>query len=147
MKFTENIPIYVQIANDIKDQIISDKLHEGDKLRSIREYSQEYQVTTLTLQRAMALLEQESIVHTKKGIGSFVNPGVKDNLKSKMVQELVQEFIIRITNMGLSKAEIIDWIERQRAWTPDPKEAEGGFAHRSGRGLGAEPPFKGGQYD
>ena len=117
MKFTENIPIYVQIANDIKDQIISDKLHEGDKLRSIREYSQEYQVTTLTLQRAMALLEQESVVHTKKGVGSFVNAGVKDTLKTKMVQELVQEFITRITNMGLSKAEIIDWIGRSQGGT------------------------------
>ena len=114
MKFTENIPIYVQIANDIKDQIISNKLHEGDKLSSIREYSQEYQVTALTIQRAMALLEQESIVHTKKGIGSFVNAGVKDNLKTKMVEQLVQEFITRITNMGLSKAEIIDWIKRSQ---------------------------------
>ena len=112
MKFTENIPIYVQIANDIKDQIISGKLHEGDKLSSIREYSVAYQVTALTLQRAMALLEQESVVHTKKGVGSFVNAGMKDALKTKMVDELVQEFITRTTNMGLTKAEIIARIDK-----------------------------------
>ena len=112
MKFTGNIPIYVQIANDIKDQIISGKLAEGDKLCSIREYSVQYEVTALTMQRAMGLLELEDVVHTKKGVGSFVNTGMKENLKAKMIDELVYEFITRVTNMGLSYDEIIGSIEQ-----------------------------------
>jgi len=111
MKFAENTPIYVQIASNIKEQIISGKLAEGDKLSSIREYSVQYEVTALTMQRAMALLEAEGVVYTKKGIGSFVNTSVKDALKVKMVDELVREFITRVTNMGLARDEIIDRIK------------------------------------
>ena len=114
MKFTENIPIYVQIANDIKDQIISGKLREGEKLHSIREYSVQYEVTALTMQRALGLLETEDVVHTKKGVGSFVNPGTTKALKAKMVEALVSEFITRITNMGLTYDEIISWIQQYK---------------------------------
>ena len=115
MKFAENTPIYVQIANDIKDEIVSGKLAEGDKLRSIREYSVQYEVTALTMQRAMGLLELEEVVHTKKGVGSFVNVGVKETLKGRMVEGLVREFIARMANMGLSADEVLDWITHSLA--------------------------------
>ena len=118
MKFTENVPIYVQIANNIKDQIISGKLIEGDKLRSIREYSVEHAVTSLTMQRAIGLLESEGVIHTKKGVGSFVNTGMKEELKSKMVEELVREFLVRTANMGLTTDEICALIRRGEGTPP-----------------------------
>ena len=111
MTFQENIPIYVQISNDIKEQIISGKLCEGDKLNSIREYSVMYEVTALTVQRAMGLLESEDIVETRKGVGSFVKPGVGEILKNKMVAQLVREFIARAANMGISDNEILAMVK------------------------------------
>ena len=111
MKFLENIPIYVQIANDIKDQIIAEKLHDGDKLSSIREYSIAYEVTALTMQRALALLEQEGVIETKKGVGSFVKHGVREQLKRKIVEELVRDFIARAANMGITGGEILNIVK------------------------------------
>ena len=111
MTFQDNIPIYVQIADDIKAQIISSKLNDNDKLNSIREYSAMYQVTALTMQRAMALLEAENVIHTKKGIGSFVNPGTRETLRSKILAAMVREFITRATNMGLTHTEITELIK------------------------------------
>jgi DNA-binding transcriptional regulator YhcF (GntR family) len=105
--FQENMPIYVQIANDIKDQIISGKLNDGDKLKSIREYSQAYEVTALTMQRALAVLETEAVVATKKGVGSFVKTGVREQIKIKLVEELVRDFIMRAANMGITGDEIL----------------------------------------
>jgi GntR family transcriptional regulator len=105
--FQENIPIYVQISNDIKDQIISGKLNDGDKLKSIREYSLSYEVTTLTMQRALGLLEGEAVVETKKGVGSFVKTGVREQIKIRLVQELVSDFLVRAANMGISGEEIL----------------------------------------
>jgi len=109
--FQENMPIYVQIANDIKDQIISGRLEDGDKLNSIREYTLTYEVTALTMQRALGLLEGEAVIETKKGVGSFVKPGVREVLKVKLVEELVRDFIARATNMGITGEEIIDWVK------------------------------------
>jgi len=108
LKFLENIPIYVQIANDIKDQVVAGKLADGDKLLSLREYSLAYEVTALTMQRALGLLELEDVVETKKGVGSFVKAGTQAQLKVRSIDALVQEFMARAANMGLSKVEILD---------------------------------------
>lgn len=107
MGYQDNIPIYVQIANSIKEQIISGKLQDGDKLKSVREYSVIYEVTTLTIQRVIQLLETEGIIQTKKGVGSFVVSGIQPSLENKMVNEQVKEFILRMKNMGIAKDEII----------------------------------------
>ncbi|MCL2364379.1 MAG: GntR family transcriptional regulator [Defluviitaleaceae bacterium] len=107
MIFVENLPIYVQIANDIKDQIVAGKLADGDKLLSLREYSLLYAVTALTMQRALGLLEAEAVIDTKKGVGSFVKAGAAAQLKVRSVDELVNDFIARAGKMGLNSAQIM----------------------------------------
>jgi len=107
MIFVENLPIYVQIADDIKDQIVAGKLADGDKLLSLREYSLLYAVTALTMQRALGLLESEDIVETKKGIGSFVKADAAAQLKVRLVDDLINDFIARAGKMGLSSVEIM----------------------------------------
>jgi len=97
----------MQIADDIKGQIIAGKLQELDKLPSIRECSTQYAVTALTMQRAMGLLESEGIIQTRKGVGSFVQEGIQEKLKSSMLTEHVQTFITQLTRMGLSNKEIL----------------------------------------
>jgi GntR family transcriptional regulator len=111
MTFQENIPIYVQIANDIKDQIIAGGINDGDKLNSIREYSIAYEVTALTLQRALGLLESEGVVETRKGVGSFVKLGVREQIKVRLVEELVGDFIARAVKMGLTREEILQRVK------------------------------------
>lgn len=71
MIFQENVPIYVQIANDIKDKIIAGKLAEGEKLSSIREYSIDYEVTALTMQRALACNEPSAHARGNDNGGYF----------------------------------------------------------------------------
>jgi len=101
----------MQIADDIKGQIVSKKLQEGDKLPSIREYSTQYSVTALTMQRALGLLESDGVVQTKKGVGSFVKEGILEKLKSTMLAEQVQTFIAQLTRMGLSNEEILELVK------------------------------------
>jgi len=115
MKFQDNVPIYVQIANDIKEQIISGALKDGEKLKSVREYSVLYEVTTLTMHRAIQLLEMEGVIQTKKGVGSFVASDVQPALETKMVNNQVQEFIRRMGNMGIQKVDILQLVQEALA--------------------------------
>jgi len=115
MTFQENIPIYIQISNDIKEQIVAGELQEGDKLPSIREYSVKYSVTALTMQRAMALLETDKIVQTKKGVGSFVMTDIKEMLKNTILAEQVKNFIDQLIKMGLKKEEILELVKEELA--------------------------------
>ena len=113
MKFQENIPIYVQIASDVKGQVVAGTLPEGEKLPSIREYSVKYAVTALTMQRALSVLEQEGVVQTKKGVGSFVMEGVQKMLKHSTITALVQNFIAQLSRMGLSGDEIVTLVKEE----------------------------------
>jgi GntR family transcriptional regulator len=107
MRFNDTIPIYLQISNDIKEKIISRQINEGEKLPSIREYCSIYEVTSLTMQRAIQQLESDGIVRTKKGIGIFVMENSRHMLKEDMVQTHMTEFITRMKNMGLQNDMIL----------------------------------------
>lgn len=111
MRFQDNVPIYVQIADEIKQEIISGKLGALDKLSSIREYSSRYQVTAFTIQRAVALLESEGIITARKGVGSFVNPDAPARLRDGMVAEEVQEFLRRMKKMGFNEEQILQQVK------------------------------------
>jgi DNA-binding transcriptional regulator YhcF (GntR family) len=111
--FQDNIPIYIQIANDIKEQIVSGKLQDGDKIKSVREYSVLYEVTALTIQRAMQVLEAEGVIQARKGVGSFVISGVQPALENTMVTTQVQEFVRRMKNMGISNEMILTLIKEE----------------------------------
>jgi len=107
MSFKDSVPIYIQIANDIKEQVVSGKLVDGEKLKSVREYAVFYEVTPLTVQRAMQLLETESVIQAKKGIGSFIVLGARSTLESMMIHTHVKEFVRGMKNMGIHTEESV----------------------------------------
>lgn len=65
-------PIYLQIKNQVKAQIMSGALKEGEQLPSIRFLAKELRVSMLTAKRAFDELEQEGFIHSVQGKGSFV---------------------------------------------------------------------------
>ncbi|MBQ2369863.1 MAG: GntR family transcriptional regulator, partial [Peptococcaceae bacterium] len=64
MEFQSNIPIYLQIMDDIKQQIVSGKLKPGDKLASVRDLAMQYGVNPNTMQKALSELEWEKLLYT-----------------------------------------------------------------------------------
>lgn len=66
------VPIYQQISDDIKSQILSGKYQDGDKLPSENELIKIYDVTRTTVQRALAILVNEGIIEKVHGKGTYV---------------------------------------------------------------------------
>lgn len=114
MDFDHNQPIYIQIGSIIKEQILTGLLRTGDKLPSVREYAVIFEVSPLTIHRALQYLEQERVIVTKKGIGSFVNEEMKEALAVQMVKGQVQDFVAKMKNYGISEAESIGMV--QEVW-------------------------------
>ena len=113
MVYQSNAPVYVQIADDIKEQIVRGALPDGEKLSSVREYAIHYEVTMLTVQRAMQLLETEGVIQTRKGVGSFVVSGTAAVLADRMVRERVREFVSRMKNMGMAHETILNLVKEE----------------------------------
>lgn len=113
MEFENNIPIYVQVINDIKKDMINGVLALGEKLPSGRELALKYKINPNTANRIYKELEAEEICYTKRGLGTYVT---EDGEKLKMIREemavaLIDTFIEGMKNLGFTKEEVIKILE------------------------------------
>lgn len=67
-----SVALYQQLIDEIKNQITSGKLAVGDRLMTEFELSQEYNVSRITVRKAIEVLVEENILIKKQGIGTFV---------------------------------------------------------------------------
>lgn len=116
MKFNDKLPIYTQIVDYFKGQIVSGEIKEGEKLPSVREIATTLKVNPNTVQRSYQALELENIVFTQRGKGSFVTEDkdkVKE-LKLSMANEIVSNFINDMKDLGFKRSEIINLIKEDK---------------------------------
>ncbi|MGN0435313.1 MAG: GntR family transcriptional regulator [Wujia sp.] len=112
MNFKANIPIYLQVIQDIKRRIISGEIKYGDKLPSSRELAIQYQINPNTAARVYNEMELEGLSFTRRGIGTFVTEEpIGDKLRKEITDELIAEFDSSISGLGYSSDEIINMIK------------------------------------
>lgn len=114
MDFRSNIPLYLQVIDDIKKQIITGALQLGNRLPSTRELALLYQINPNTAVRIYNELELQGITFTRRGIGTFIceDPHLKDRLKGEMAQHLTRELVTQLKDIGYSKEELLNLINR-----------------------------------
>ncbi len=111
MEFRSDMPIYLQISICIKEKIVNGEYPLTEKLPSVREFSVIFEVSALTIQRALAQLEMEGIIYPKKGVGSFITSGCFDQLEQRMLVETTKDYINQMRNLGLKNERIISLVE------------------------------------
>lgn len=113
MDFDNNTPIYLQIINLIKKDIILNKLKMGEKLPSTRDMAKDLKVNPNTIARVYKELEMENITFTKRGMGTFVTEDIEivKEIKKSMAQGLMKSFVDGMTDLGFEKDDIIEMIK------------------------------------
>lgn len=86
MEFNNNIPIYLQIIDNIKQDIVVGKLKAGQKMPSVRELAGRLKVNPNTIQRVYQELDREKITFTKRGMGTYVTE--EEKIISSLKEEL-----------------------------------------------------------
>jgi GntR family transcriptional regulator len=114
-EFNDRTPIYLQIIDLIKMDIVIGKLKSKDKLPSVREMATNFNVNPNTLQRSYQELERLGIVYTQRGTGTFVGEGkdMVDDLKREMAEEVIDSFILRMKSLGFTDNEIIKSVSKE----------------------------------
>ena len=84
------IPIYEQIYNQLKSQIISGAMKEDDPLPSIRGLAKDLRISVITTKRAYEELEREGFLYTVAGKGSFVAPKNVELLREEALKKIEQ---------------------------------------------------------
>ena len=109
MEFDNNIPIYVQVINMMKKDIIQGKLPMGAKLPSTRELAVQYHINPNTAGRIYKEMEMQNMCYTKGGLGTFVTEDAKvfAAMRESMAEDLVNGFVKEMKDLGYSKEDLI----------------------------------------
>ncbi|HRY12571.1 MAG TPA: GntR family transcriptional regulator [Syntrophomonadaceae bacterium] len=121
-KFVNGIPIYLQIVKEIKGAMISGKLKGGDRLPSVREIAEQYQVNPNTVQRVFMELDKQGLTYSERGIGTFVKdePGLLEVLKNEEAARVVGSFIVEMQKLGYSKKDMLSLLNS--AWQKEGEQ-------------------------
>jgi GntR family transcriptional regulator len=106
-------PIYEQISKQIKSQILSGDLAEGETLPSIRRLAQDLQISVITTKRAYDELEREGFLNTVGGKGTFVAVQNQELLKEKrmkVVEDTLAKAVEESRLMGIGEEDLVEML-------------------------------------
>ena len=111
----DNMPIYMQIMNSIRDAIASGELAAGDKVPSVREFASEFEVNPNTMQRALMELEREGILVSERAIGRFVTDDRSriDAMRREAGSRAADAYIRQMADLGFSEEEMLDFFRER----------------------------------
>ncbi len=110
MDFNNTQTIWMQIVERVFEQILTGKLHAGDKALSVRELAVAYEVNPNTVMRSYEYLQSNGIFVNKRGIGFFVDDNAKDKVleirRKRFLEEEVPLFMKTMKMLGIDFEEI-----------------------------------------
>ncbi len=111
---TSMVPIYEQLMNQVKSQIINGELAENEALPSVRALSGELRISALTVKKAYDKLEEEGFVITVHGKGTFVDATDKSlamEARRKTVEDDFATAIQKASAVGFTKEDILEIVQ------------------------------------
>ena len=102
-------PIFIQILERIRMNIISGKYQPGEKLPSVRELAAEAAVNPNTMQRAFAELERAGLVYSRRTSGRFITEDQEmiETLKADIAKEKIKLFLESMQQLGYGKEQTL----------------------------------------
>jgi GntR family transcriptional regulator len=108
---SSRVPIYRQLAGQLREAVARGKLQPDERLPSVRELSRSLIANPNTIARVYTELEREGILNTRPGLGVFV-ARPKDDLTKKVrkerFQELLDHFLTEAVHLGFAAEEVLD---------------------------------------
>lgn len=99
-------PAYLQLANILKEKIASGLFRPGEQLPSESELRTQYKISQMTIRRAISILQEQGVVDTSQGKGSFVK-AMKIDMFSFQLSALQQLFADKKTEIKLLKVDLV----------------------------------------
>ena len=112
MEFDSNKPIYIQIADNLCERILSGEFKPGGRIPSVREWSAEIGVNLNCVARSYEILTDRKVIFNQRGIGFFVAGDaldvIRDTERRKFIDEELPLFRSRASLLGIDLKEFIN---------------------------------------
>ena len=111
--FDNERPIYIQLVEMIRIDIVSGKFKKGQKLPSVRELALMMKVNPNTMQKALVELEDEKLIYTERTNGKYVTEDEKliEKIKKQLAQEKVDNYLNSMKKIGISYELAIKYLQ------------------------------------
>ena len=117
LDFRSGAPIYTQIVEQVKQQVLSGELKPGDQLPTVRALALELRVNFNTVARAYRLLDEAGIISTQQGRGTYIlevpPPERTDKLRQQALEALTRDYLNEVLRLGCSPDEISQTLKEQ----------------------------------
>lgn len=134
-------PIYRQIAEQLREDIVSGAIEPGERIMSTNEYAVFHRINPATAAKAFQQLVADGLLEKRRGIGMFVTDGARDRLlterRARFASEVLAPVVAEAQRLGISLDELIDELRRQPT-TPtasSPSPSPGAPRRRAPRGA------------
>ncbi|MEG0857664.1 MAG: GntR family transcriptional regulator [Terrisporobacter sp.] len=107
-----NKPVYIQLVEQLKSKIISGDIKAGDKIDSVRSLAEDAQVNPNTMQKALAELERQELVFSKRTSGRFVTDNEEKIklMREEVANKEIESLKANLGRLGYSEEEIIELV-------------------------------------
>ena len=108
-----NRPIYLQLMERIRQDIVAGTYKPGDKLPSVRELALDAAVNPNTMQKALSELERDGLVYSKRTSGRYITEDetMLNQLKAGLAMQHIRQFLETMKQLGFEKEEIFSLIQ------------------------------------
>lgn len=113
--FDDERPIYIQLVEMLRKEIVSGKLKAGERIPSVRELALTARVNPNTMQKALVELENEGLVYTERTNGKFVTTNYEliEKIKKKLAEEKVNNFLNDMKSIGITYEEAVIYLQEK----------------------------------
>ncbi len=112
---SSDLPIYEQIKEQVKTQILSGELSENEMLPSLRQLAKDLKISVLTTTRAYNELEEEGFITSRQGKGFFVMPRGSDLLREQLIKDVetnLNNAILSAQRASMTDDELVQLLKR-----------------------------------
>ncbi|MBI1793161.1 MAG: GntR family transcriptional regulator [Chloroflexi bacterium] len=129
LDFRSGLPIYIQVMNQIEQQVSGGTLKPDDQLPTVRALASELRVNFNTIARAYRLLDEAGIISTQQGRGTYIiekpPPEVEKRLRRQTLEALARQYIGESKRLDFSDAEIAQMVrDRLKSWQEAQEETD-----------------------
>ncbi|MBS1272301.1 MAG: HTH-type transcriptional repressor YtrA [Candidatus Marinimicrobia bacterium] len=115
IQFESDTPIYLQIAEMIRQSILAGEIGEGEAIPSVRQISVEQNLNPQTVLNATQQLINEDLIEKRRGLGMFVKEGAQKKLmqreSEKFRQEEIPGVVDRAKLLDISEDELVEIVK------------------------------------
>ena len=116
------VPIYRQVMDQTRRQILAGHLAVGDQVESVKSLSARLRINPMTVSKAYSFLVEEGLLERRRGVGLFVRP-IRKDVKRRRQDELLDRAMSKVAalavQMGIGEKEALRLLaEQMRALAP-----------------------------